>query len=353
MKRKILFCLFSLLLGAFVSMDNVSAAACKSSDDPTKTGNCSTVAACTGSPASTNDCDIPAGEICCISAAAATPTTTESMPYTLLEKIPGENNTRAGDLPTYLQALYKFTFWAIGVSALLMLSVGGFMYVTSAGNTSRMGTAKEIIFDSIIGIVIALLAWLFLYIINPDFLSMKLPTVGTVTTTPGAAGTPTPGLPAPSGSAQDLATKILAAGSGVTLASSGECKMTGNIPVTPSLNINEVKTGGTMTACSSDCKSGTLCTRKTNISTSMLQAMLDIGQKYPFTVTSIAGGQHGPGSGHYSGTNIDIVAGPKTNWPAVLAAFKKVSTFAMCEKPNGAKTPDNDCSAADHIHIAF
>lgn len=109
-----------------------------------------------------------------------------ALSYTLLEKIPG-SDTIQGDLPSYLKNLYKFAFWVIGIAALLMISVGGFMYATSAGNTSRMGTAKTIIFDSLIGIAIALLAWLFLYVINPDLVEIKLPTITSVTTKPPTA----------------------------------------------------------------------------------------------------------------------------------------------------------------------
>ncbi|MEP7162931.1 MAG: pilin [Candidatus Moraniibacteriota bacterium] len=113
------------------------------------------------------------------------PSLTGGLTYTLLEKIPG-SDTRSANLPAYLQALYAFTFWAIGIAAVLMLSVGGFMYVTSAGNTSRMGTAKTIIADSLIGLTLAILAWLFLYVINPDFINISLPGI-----------TPSPPIPAP------------------------------------------------------------------------------------------------------------------------------------------------------------
>jgi hypothetical protein len=238
-----------------------------------------------------------------------------------------------------------------------MLSVGGFMYVTSAGNTSRMGTAKEIIFDSIIGIVIALLAWLFLYIINPDFLSMKLPTVSPVTTTPGATGTPTPGLPAPSGSVQALATSILAGGNGITLASGGDCKKDATLKVSPTLNMTEIKQTGLMTSCSNGCdkSGGSLCTGSIPPVPSMLQAMLDVGKQYSFTVSSIAGGSHGPGS-HYRGRGLDIVPNSTDQtgyWPRVLAAFQAQSELAICERKDGSKTPRNDCTGADHIHVSF
>ncbi|MFZ1682716.1 MAG: hypothetical protein WAU88_01165, partial [Candidatus Zixiibacteriota bacterium] len=97
------------------------------------------------------------------------------------------------------------------------------------------------------------------------------------------------------------------------------------------------------------------CSGTTGISASMLQALLDVAKQYPFQVTSFAGGSHGNGTSHYIGKGIDIVpSGSKaTEWPKVLAAFKAKSPYAICELPNGKKTPDNDCTGADHIHVSF
>lgn len=98
---------------------------------------------------------------------------TQGLQYTLLEKIPGTDNV-GSDLPGYLKAIYKVALIIIVLSAVLMLSIGGFMYLTSAGNTSAMGTAKGVIFDSIIGLVIALTAYLLLYVINPDLVNITI-----------------------------------------------------------------------------------------------------------------------------------------------------------------------------------
>jgi hypothetical protein len=104
---------------------------------------------------------------------AATPAPT-GLQYTLLEKIPGFTNGSGSDLPGYIKAVYNVALAVIVLSAVLMLSIGGFMYLTSAGNTSAMGTAKGVIFDSLIGLVIALTAWLLLSVINPDLVTVSL-----------------------------------------------------------------------------------------------------------------------------------------------------------------------------------
>jgi len=93
--------------------------------------------------------------------------------YTPMEKIPGFETETVGNFYTYIQAVYKFGIWAVGISALLMISIGGFMYITSAGNNTAMEKAKGVITDAVIGLVLALTAYLLLYIINPDLVKIK------------------------------------------------------------------------------------------------------------------------------------------------------------------------------------
>jgi hypothetical protein len=92
--------------------------------------------------------------------------------YTPMEKIPGLT-TNSGNFVTYVLAIYKFGIWTIGIAALLMIMIGGFMYIASAGNNASMEKAKGIIYDSVIGILMALTAWLLLYVINPELVKIK------------------------------------------------------------------------------------------------------------------------------------------------------------------------------------
>lgn len=92
--------------------------------------------------------------------------------YQLLEAVPGSESS--GDFSDYLQAIYRFALWAVGIAALFMLSIGGMMYLTSAGNTSQLGSAKKIIFDALLGLVLAIVSWLILYTINPQLVEANL-----------------------------------------------------------------------------------------------------------------------------------------------------------------------------------
>ena len=63
--------------------------------------------------------------------------------------------------------------WALPL--FFMIMVGGFMYITSAGNQATMGKAKGYITDAIIGLIMAMAAYLLLYEINPDLLKVNVP----------------------------------------------------------------------------------------------------------------------------------------------------------------------------------
>ncbi len=103
------------------------------------------------------------------SAAAAT-----GFAYQPLEDIPGSTRAEIKTFPGYIQGIYKFGIWTVGLAALFMLSVGGFIYLSSGGNTATIGKAKTYIWDALIGLVLALLAYLILYVINPDLVNVNL-----------------------------------------------------------------------------------------------------------------------------------------------------------------------------------
>ena len=98
-----------------------------------------------------------------------------------LEKIPGQDPVGESDLIGYLDSLYKFGISITGILAIFMIALGAFAYiVTSAGNASKMLDAKEKITNALIGLVIALTAYLFLYVINPDLVGGTLESPGEI-----------------------------------------------------------------------------------------------------------------------------------------------------------------------------
>lgn len=111
---------------------------------------------------------------------------TAALNYTPLENLPGFEG-QSGDFATYFKNLYLLALWIVAISALFMLVVGGFLYLSSAGNTHLLGTAKKAIYAALIGLIIALISWLLLDTINSDLTNLKLSGLS------GAVGTNTNG----------------------------------------------------------------------------------------------------------------------------------------------------------------
>lgn len=141
-----------------------------------------------------------------VKSSSSAPTSTTWGNYQLLEGIPGQSSAQS-DLPSYVTSILNAGLMLIVLSAVFMVTVGGFLYLTSAGNTSKAGTAKSIIQDSLVGLGLAMLAYLILYVINPDLVTLKFSQISpsapapsqaippsSVPTGPPAAGCPV-GIP--------------------------------------------------------------------------------------------------------------------------------------------------------------
>lgn len=104
--------------------------------------------------------------------------------YEPMEAIPGFAAT--GDFQTFIKSFYSFGIWAVGIAALLMVFIGGYMYFMSAGNSSQMEKAKGIITNALLGVVLALGAWLILYVINPDLVKVDIGSISGLKVNQGA-----------------------------------------------------------------------------------------------------------------------------------------------------------------------
>lgn len=89
--------------------------------------------------------------------------------YQLLETVPGAGQAKQTTaFPEYVSGIYRFATGFVVVAALLMVTIGGFYYIMSAGNQAQAGTAKKIITDALLGLIVVFIAYLVLFTINPD-----------------------------------------------------------------------------------------------------------------------------------------------------------------------------------------
>jgi len=90
----------------------------------------------------------------------------------------GKYNAASGTMESdilakYVIAIYNYGLAIVGILGAIMLMAGGLIWLTSGGNTTKIGQAKELMTGSIIGMIILLGAWMILNTINPNLVSLK------------------------------------------------------------------------------------------------------------------------------------------------------------------------------------
>lgn len=108
-------------------------------------------------------------------ALAQTTPATGPFDYTPMETLPGfeAETSKPVDFYDYISMAYQVGIWSIGMLAMFMIIFGGYTYIAAAGNNSSMEKGKTIITDAIIGLLLALVSYLVLYVINPDLIKLQ------------------------------------------------------------------------------------------------------------------------------------------------------------------------------------
>jgi hypothetical protein len=78
-------------------------------------------------------------------------------------------------LTEYISRIYRFGMAITGILAVIVLALGGITWLTSGGNANSIAKAKQYIWGSITGLVLALLSYTILNMVNPDIVALKRP----------------------------------------------------------------------------------------------------------------------------------------------------------------------------------
>lgn len=87
---------------------------------------------------------------------------------------------RDGGIAKCVQQIYLISLGFGALVALLMIVLSGYQYMNAEGNAERVATAKDAFSSAFIGLIIIFIAFILLYLINPDltqFNSLKLPPI--------------------------------------------------------------------------------------------------------------------------------------------------------------------------------
>ncbi len=105
-------------------------------------------------------------------------------PYKLKVDILNVNKEEGGikNLGQYINLIYKLVVGLAIFFAIIMTTVAGFKWLTSGGNSGKIGEAKKMIVNAIIGLIIAAGAYTILQTINPRLLELHLPLIPKIKT---------------------------------------------------------------------------------------------------------------------------------------------------------------------------
>lgn len=79
-----------------------------------------------------------------------------------------ENKSIAGE-GGLISILINFLLWAVGILSVAMIIFSGFRYITSAGDAAKTKSAQTALTYSIVGLIVAVLAWVIVKMILRQF----------------------------------------------------------------------------------------------------------------------------------------------------------------------------------------
>jgi len=79
----------------------------------------------------------------------------------------------SGPIARYISAIYNYGVGIVGIVAAMMLMIGGIIWLTAAGSSSKIEQAKSFIGSSLTGMALVFTAYILLNTINPDLVNLK------------------------------------------------------------------------------------------------------------------------------------------------------------------------------------
>lgn len=74
-------------------------------------------------------------------------------------------SSRASDLPTLVRIIINWALYLSAIVAVIFIIIGGFMYITSAGNESQATKGRTTLVNALIGLTIIVLSYLIVQIV--------------------------------------------------------------------------------------------------------------------------------------------------------------------------------------------
>lgn len=81
-------------------------------------------------------------------------------------------------LAEYIRGLYDYGLIIIGLASVIMIMIGGVMWLTARGNREQIGSAQAYIKGSVLGITLAVCSYIILFLLNPNLTVLSPLSVG-------------------------------------------------------------------------------------------------------------------------------------------------------------------------------
>ncbi len=91
--------------------------------------------------------------------------------------IKGETINTNTDLPGVINYFFNFGIMGGGLAAMVMITIAGFRWTSSAANVHEKQAAMEQIKAGFFGLLLLLASFLILQTINPDLVNLQMPTL--------------------------------------------------------------------------------------------------------------------------------------------------------------------------------
>ncbi len=92
--------------------------------------------------------DSSCNDVCCSDAPAS------------VKAASGCSGATSNDLPTVIQQILNIIIGVLGIVAVIVIVYGGFQYMTSTGDTSKLQKAKNTILYAVIGLIVCAVAFM-------------------------------------------------------------------------------------------------------------------------------------------------------------------------------------------------
>ena len=80
----------------------------------------------------------------------------------------------------YIKQIYKYAIGIVGIVAVIVMMVGGVLWMTAGGNPTQVSSAQQYITGALTGLVLVMFSYVILKTVNPDLINFQTHTIASI-----------------------------------------------------------------------------------------------------------------------------------------------------------------------------